>query len=352
MAGSKPARAARLQRAWRSRSGLARWLLPLSWLYGALVGARRYLYDARWLKSFRPPIPVVVVGNVVVGGAGKTPVTISVIEHLQEKGWSPGLVSRGYGRNTTGLAIAQPSRPDSWNPDALGDEPALIARRCGVPVAVAEQRSIAARALLEQHPQIDVLVCDDGLQHLALARDIDICVWGACGVGNGWLLPAGPLREPWPRPVDLVLYAGEVPPPGPAPAFRMWRRLASHAKTALGESMPLTTMTPTATDVETRAHPSWVAIAGTAQPEEFFTMLRDLGMVLEDTLALPDHFNFDSWSPNMDKHQRLICTEKDAIKLWPRFPGALAVRLELDIAPGFFTALDARLAAWIAKPQN
>lgn len=342
MAAREPARAAWLQRAWRTRSGLARWLLPVSWAYGAVITVRRWLYTRQWLKACGLPVPVIVIGNVVVGGAGKTPVSIAVIEHLQQAGWSPGLVSRGYGRSSQGLKIAQPGEAD---PGDVGDEPALISLRCGVPVAVAERRSDAAKALLVRYPEVDVLVCDDGLQHLALARDIDICVWSASSVGNGWLLPAGPLREPWPRSVDLVLYAGETPPPGLAPAFGLRRRLADNAVTAQGQSIALATLVHPEGSTKSQDGIPLVAVAGTAQPEEFFAMLRALSIPLADTVALPDHFNFHSWKPNTDKRQRLIFTEKDAVKLWPRFPDALAVRLELDIAAGFFAALDEQLAA-------
>ena len=338
MADRGSTRAERLRRAWGSRSGLALWLLPVSWLYGALVKARKWLYTAGWLKTYRAPVPVIVVGNVVAGGAGKTPVTIAVIEHLQKAGWSPGVVSRGYGRSTKGLQLVQ---RDKLNASLIGDEPALIARRCNVPVAVAEKRSNAAAALLAAHPEVNVVVCDDGLQHLALARDIELCVWSSAGASNGWLLPAGPLREPWPRPVDLVVYAGEAPPPSPAPSFGMRRRLAAHAITANGETIALSTL---AQPDPNSASPELWAVAGTARPEEFFAMLQDKGIALAGTTALPDHFNFDSWTPNTNKRCRLIFTEKDAVKLWPRFPDALAVRLELDIDPPFFAALDSVLA--------
>ena len=356
----------RLQRAWGSRSGLALWLLPISWLVGAVVQARKGLYAAGWLPTYRAPVPVIVVGNVVAGGAGKTPVTMAVIEHLVNAGWSPGVVSRGYGRSTQGLQLAQAGNAD---PALVGDEPALIAERCQVPVAVAEQRSTAAAALLAQHPHVNVLVCDDGLQHLALARDIEICVWSKTGAGNGWLLPAGPLREPWPRPVDLVVFAGDAHAgdahagdaqacdahaPGAAfassaaPAFRMQRRLAQHAITASGEALALTSL---ANPGSAEAPALW-ALAGTAHPEEFFAMLRSAGLALSGTTALPDHYSFDSWKRTIDKGYRLICTEKDAIKLWPHCPDALAVRLELDLPPPFFHALDALLAALPTQAQR
>ncbi len=320
----------------RSAAGLALW--PLSLGYRALVAVRRWLYRAGWRARTRLPVPVIVVGNVVAGGAGKTPVVIALVQHLQARGLRPGVVSRGYGRRSQGTQHVQ---ADS-SAHTVGDEPLLVARRCAVPVVVAERRSDAGRALLARHPDTDVIVSDDGLQHLALARDIALCVFGAEGVGNGWLLPAGPLREPWPCAVDFLLCAGAVPPGGSAPAFALERRLADAAIAADGRRVPLADL----------AGQALVAVAGTARPEEFFAMLRARGLAPTQTFALPDHFDFDSWNPNTDKRQRLVCTEKDAPKLWPRFPDALAVPLELAIAPAFFAALDERLAQTAQRPLS
>lgn len=338
MASPRSTCADRLRRAWQHRRGLALWLWPVSWLYGALVNIRRRLYAIGWLPSYRAPVPVIVVGNVVVGGAGKTPVTMAIVQHLQSVGWTPGVVSRGYGRSTKGLQLARHNQLDAAT---VGDEPALIAQRCQVPVAVAEKRSQAAAALLLQHPQVNILVCDDGLQHLALERDIEVCVWNSSGAGNGWLLPAGPLRESWPRPVDMVLFAGHTPPPSAARAYRMHRRLADHATMANGDAVALERLARPALGA---SQPALWAVAGTARPEEFFTMLRQAGIALAGTTALPDHYNFDSWPRTMRERYRLIFTEKDAVKLWHRFPDALAARLVLDIEPTFFAALDVLLA--------
>ena len=317
-----------MQRIWASPASLALW--PLSLLYRALVRLRQHAYRAGWLRSTRLPVPVIVVGNVVVGGAGKTPVVMALVQHLQARGMRPGVVSRGYGRSSQGTRHVQADSAAS----EVGDEPALIARRCAVPVVVAARRSDAANALLAHHPDTNVIVCDDGLQHLALARDLEICVFSEHGVGNGRLLPAGPLREPWPRAVDFVVYAGNPPPPASVPCFAVHRQLAGDALTSGGQRVPLSSLTGE----------GLIAIAGTARPEDFFAMLRARGVTVEQTIALPDHFDFDSWRPNINKHQRLICTEKDAVKLWMRFPAALAVPLQVRLDPEFFGALDARLA--------
>lgn len=320
-----------LQRAWRQRGALACLLWPLSLLMGLLVRLRRGLYAARILPSGHPGVPVIVVGNVVAGGAGKTPVVMAVVRHLQARGWRPGVVSRGYGRSSTDCRAVLPDSP----PSAAGDEPLLIARQCKVPVFVASQRLEAAQALRQSHPDIDIIVCDDGLQHLALARNIEVCVFNNDGVGNGWLLPAGPLREPWPRPVDLVVHAGTAPKGCRAPCFAMQRSLAPTAVRADGSQVPLHQL---------QTQPL-LALAGIARPGDFFALLQQSGLEPQRTLALPDHYDYDSWQRPSDKPYTLICTEKDAAKLWRLHPDALAVPLRLEIAPGFFEALDAKLAA-------
>ncbi len=180
-----------LQRAWLRRGVLAWLLRPISLVFGALAAARRGLYRAGALRSTRLPVPVIVVGNVLAGGAGKTPVVIAVLEHLRAQGLRAGLVSRGYGRAADDCREV----PADGDPHAVGDEPLLVKQRTGVPVFVAPRRAEAALALLRTHPATQVIVTDDGLQHYALARDIEVCVFDERGAGNGWLLPAGPLRS-------------------------------------------------------------------------------------------------------------------------------------------------------------
>ena len=324
----------RLRRAWQRRGPLALLLWPLSQVLGALAALRRALYRYGLCKSERLPVPVIVVGNVIAGGAGKTPVTLAVVRHLRAAGWRPGVISRGYGRTTSDCREALPASSAA----EVGDEPLLIARTAGVPVFVAHRRIHAGHALLAAHPAVDVIVCDDGLQHLALARDVEICVFNDEGTGNGWLLPAGPLREPWPRAVDFVLHAGPAPggpaPDSPAPQFAMTRALADHAVNAAGARIPL---------ADLRGQPLH-AVAAIARPQDFFAMLRTQGLTLEHCEALPDHYDFSSWQRSTSKGLRLICTEKDAVKLWPAHPDALAVPLAVQIPPAFFAALDARLS--------
>ena len=328
-----------MHRVWTRRSAASLALWPLSQLYGALVVLRKLLYRAGMLRSARLPVPVIVVGNVVAGGAGKTPVVMALVQHLKARGLRPGVVSRGYGRSSRGTHHVE---PDSAAKE-VGDEPALIARRCAVPVVVATRRSEAAEALLARHTDIGIIVCDDGLQHVALARDLEICVFSEHGIGNGWLLPAGPLREPWPRTVDFVLHAGSPPPYSTNAAyFSFSRRLADSAITADGQHVSLSSL----------CGETLIAVAGTARPDDFFSMLRARGLHLEQTLALPDHFDFDNWKPNAYKRHRLVCTEKDAVKLWPLCPDALAVPLISVLPDDFWAALDAHTGTLLNRPTT
>lgn len=313
---------AALQRAWLRRGPLARLLLPLSLLMRGIVALRRALYGAGVLGVQPAPVPVVVVGNVVAGGAGKTPVVIAIAKWLSAQGWSVGVVSRGHGR--TGTACLE-VRADS-DPSRSGDEPLLVARRASVPVFVATRRADAVHALLQAHPGTQVILSDDGLQHYAMARDIEICVFDERGTGNGWLLPAGPLREPWPRRADLVLRTRDT---RGIDGFVVQRRLASHAIRADGARRPLRELASSTCD----------ALAGTAQPQRFFDMLAAAGVPLRRTWALPDHHDFAGAAPGWRDSPTLLCTEKDAVKLWRVRPDAWAVPLEVDIEPAFWDRL-------------
>jgi len=327
--GAASAPGSRLQRAWLRRGALAWLLWPLSLLYAALFGLRRWLYRKGWLKTHRVRVPVIVVGNVIAGGAGKTPVVMAVVRHLQARGLRVGVVSRGYGRSTDDCREVF----GESDPQDVGDEPALIHRATGAPVFVARHRVEAARALLARHPATQVIVSDDGLQHLALARDVEICVFDDRGVGNGWQLPAGPLREQWPRPCDLVLHSGEHP--AFEGGYTATRALAQDAVASDGKLTPL----------EALAGTPAIALAAIARPEAFFDMLRARGLTLTNTIALPDHFDFGGWQRPSDLEYPLLCTEKDAVKLWRHAPDALAVPLHFAPEPRFFAALDAKLSS-------
>jgi tetraacyldisaccharide 4'-kinase len=342
---------ARWQAIWRTRGPWAWALRPVALLYGGLSGLRRWLYSIGLLKVIHLPVPVVVVGNVVVGGAGKTPTVLALVQHLQSQGWNPGVVSRGYGRQGTNALEVHPNTPSQMS----GDEPALIRRQSGVPVFVAPQRVEAARALLAAHPAVDLIVCDDGLQHLALGRDLAIAVFDDRGIGNGWLLPAGFLREPWPPgslakfAPDLILLQSSSCASVPAtdtsnlPTFAAQRCLSAEAVNGVGHRASLKTL----------AQAQLTAIAGIARPASFFSMLRDQGLLLAQTVSLPDHAGAEAYTELLQDHRGLVlCTEKDAVKLFDAVAGAApsdldriwAVPLVLRTEPAFFAAVDAHLA--------
>jgi len=339
------------------------WLLwPLSLLYGALVRLRFAAYRWGWLAQHRLPVPVLVVGNVVVGGAGKTPTVIAIVQHLQQQGHHPGVVSRGHGRGPLHPGETVPAilavLPDT-PAQASGDEPALIRQATGVPVFVGNSRVAAGRALLAAHPDTTVLVCDDGLQHMSLYADVAVVVFDERSAGNGWLLPAGLLREPWPksvgRQVDMVLHAQAMhhtntalPLPNHVLCFAARKRLAGHATALDGHTLALRDL----------PQEGLTALAGIAKPQAFFNMLADAGVYPTHAHALADHQNYaslvDSKEFNIIKRQGLVCTEKDAIKLFPLLRQrqdntqptlAWSVPLVFTPEPAFFEALTEKLSS-------
>ncbi len=344
-----------LQSAWTQRGALACLLWPLAQLHAGAVVLRRWLYQQGILKSWCAGVPVIVIGNVVAGGAGKTPLVMALVTHLQAAGRQPGVVSRGYGRHddkSNNCLEVLPQLPASL----CGDEPLLIRQRTGAPVFVARRRIDAVRALLAAHPQTDLIICDDGLQHHALQRDLNIAVFDERGVGNGWLLPAGPLREAWPpkdrpkqrlgpqsvAPIDLLLHTGQT---AAFAGFQSSRALAENAVAADGTRVPLDSLEGEAL----------VAVAAIANPEAFFSMLRQHGLTLARCIPLPDHDKLDA-GPLWQAGQRVLCTEKDAVKLFARYPDAgqqlLAVPLVFTPEPGFMQAFDARLNAMLPTASH
>ncbi len=198
-----------IERIWSGKSWFYILLLPFSWLYGAITLLRRFAYQKGWLASWKAPVPVVVVGNLTAGGNGKTPVVIWLVEQLIQQGFKPGVVSRGYGGKSDHYPLLLTS---DTSPSMAGDEPVLIHHRTGAPVAVAPNRRDAVKALLAQY-ELDVIITDDGLQHYALQRDYEIVVIdGQRRFGNGWWLPAGPMRERAGRlnSVDAIIVNGGV----------------------------------------------------------------------------------------------------------------------------------------------
>jgi len=329
-----------LVQSWSRRGLVACALWPLSLLYAGVTALRRLLHRAGIMSSRRMPVPVVIIGNLIAGGAGKTPATIETVALLREQGWTPGVVSRGYGRadDTLRAVTAASSAAEA------GDEPLLIHLRTRAPTWVGRDRPAAAAALLAAHPEVDILVCDDGLQHLALARDLSVLVFDERGAGNGWLLPAGPLREPLPRTLpenSLVLY--NAPEPSTRlPGILSQRRLAGAVPLAgwwAGETASLLAL-------KALAGQPVLAAAGLARPERFFAMLRDQGLTITP-LPLPDHHGFEAlpWPAGTSD---VLVTEKDAVKLPPARLAGMATRVwvvALDFAPdpAYAAALARRL---------
>lgn len=324
---------------------VAHLLLPFSWVYRLVAASRRLVYAVGLKPTQKVDALVLVVGNVIVGGAGKTPTVISIVKHLQARGLHVGVISRGYGRDSTATLEVTPTSL----PQDVGDEPVLVQRSTGAPVVVGATRVHAAQTLLARHPRTQIVVCDDGLQHYALHRDLEICVFDNRGCGNGWLLPAGPLRESWPR--LALAQAGQsnerllVLHTGTEPAFDGYRATRSLAPAGLlsdGTRIALNSLT------YNEGKPLF-AVAGIAQPQAFFDMLSALSIPLAGTLALPDHYDFHSVLRTSHESYRLICTEKDAQKLWQIAPDAIAVPLIQTAEPSFWSALDATVNAQCSR---
>ncbi len=318
----------RLQSAWQTRGPLAVALLPLAWLYTMLTVVRRGLYGVGLLRAQRLDVPVLVVGNLIAGGAGKTPTTLALLGLLRRHGWRPGVVSRGHGRASLGIVHVDPDTPATQ----AGDEPLLLRLRGGVPVCVGEDRVAAARALRQRHPDVDILVCDDGLQHLRLARDAQVLVFDERGAGNGWRLPAGPLRDPMPDrvPSNSVVLYNATAPSTPLPGHLAQRSLAGAV--SLADWWRGIAPDPGAL-AALRGRPL-LAAAGLAQPQRFFSMLREQGLHISEH-PLPDHHPFAAldWPAGTAD---VVLTEKDAVKIRPERAGTARV---------WVAALDFRLPA-------
>ena len=285
---------------------LALCLAPLAGLFSLISAWRTRLYRYGVLRSIRLPVPVIVVGNITAGGTGKTPLTLWLAQTLRAAGWHPGIVSRGSGGQGRGV---RPVVPES-TADQVGDEPILLARQGACPVWVGARRAEAGQALLAAHPEVDVLLCDDGLQHLALARDIEIAVIdGARGPGNGHRLPWGPLREGVRRldTVTAVVINGPV-------------NTAAHG--ALSPAAPVYAMHLQTGALRNLRDPARMgaiadfigqpvaALAGIGHPQRFFDQLTRLGLT-PVPYAFPDHHRFVA--ADMPPG-RVIMTAKDAVK--------------------------------------
>ena len=313
----------RYPQAWTRVTGLTYFLAPLSWLFRAVVAIRRALYQFGLLRSERLPVPVIVIGNVSVGGTGKTPLVIWLITRLREGGYRPGIITRGYGGSSR-----QPRAVQADSDTALcGDEPVLLARRSACPVWIGKDRPAAARALLAANPDCNLIISDDGLQHYRLARDFEIAVVDAGrGHGNGWMLPAGPLREPPSRltTVDAVVVRGAHAQTTPLKQAGLPRYTMTLEPAGLRNLRDASRHLPISRLQELRVH----AVAGIGNPQQFFDTLTRLG-VAHTPHAFADHHAFVAADLTFSDCDAVVMTEKDAVKC-ERFATAAHWALHVD----------------------
>lgn len=290
-----------LERSWYSPRAPA-WLLPAEWLFRVLAMLRRTAYRLRLLRSHSVGVPVIVVGNINVGGTGKSPLVAWLVKRLQQAGYRPGIVLRGYGGEAQ--RWPQQVRADS-DPRMVGDEPVMLARRCGCPVAAGPDRVVAAQQLLK-YARCDVVISDDGLQHYRLKRDIEmVVVDGGRRFGNGHCLPAGPLREPPSRlkQVDFIIANGL------AREGEFAMRLEAGGLRGVARDDLIRSFEEFAGQ---RVH----GVAGIGNPQRFFQLLSSRGLDVTEH-AFPDHHRFTSRDLAFDDELPIVMTEKDAVKCRP-----------------------------------
>ncbi len=287
------------QDAWYKEMYISSTFMPLSMLYDDAMRFRAFLYRLGLKKKTRLSVPVVIVGNITVGGTGKTPLILWMAEFLKQQGYKPGIISRGYGGESENWPIAVTIDSD---PQLVGDEALLLARRTDCPIAVGPERPLTGQLLIDQ-AGCDIILSDDGLQHYALQRDIEIAVVdGERRFGNGYTLPCGPLREPISRlqTVDLVVVNGE-PELENEFSMSMLGDVAVNLKT--GEHKALSDFLYLPSN----------AIAGIGNPQRFFNLLKKHNINIE-AHAFPDHHKFLAEEIRFDDDKPVLMTEKDAVK--------------------------------------
>ncbi len=287
------------QDAWYGEMYLSTWIMPLSMIYLDVIRLRRFLYRKGFFKSTRLPVPVIIVGNITVGGTGKTPLVIWLADYLQKAGFKPGIISRGYrGQSDKKPLLVHPET----DPALAGDEPVVIARHTTAPVMVGEQRVEVALNLLKQN-HCDVIISDDGLQHYALQRDIEIAVIdGLRRFGNGYCLPAGPLREPVERlnEVDLVIVNGEA-------------REKNEFSMSFDADVAINLKSGQKRALKEFCGKPCHALAGIGNPDRFYRMLAGKGIEFQRH-SFPDHYKFTPESIHFNDTGTVLMTEKDAVK--------------------------------------
>lgn len=318
-----------LNRIWYGQAPVPLVLRALAGVYALALVFRRRLYQWGLKRTDHLPVPVLVVGNITVGGTGKTPLTAWLATELVRRGWRPGIVSRGYGGSERATVVL----PLDADPGRFGDEPVFLMRAANCPVAIGRRRADAARLLLARSA-CDVILCDDGLQHWSLGRDIEVLVVdGDRRFGNGLLLPAGPLREPTSRAAraDFVVVNGTPASPEELPMHVAANRLV--AINDLTHALPIESFRGRAVH----------AVAGIGHPERFFRMLSGLGLEVV-AHAFPDHHRYRREDFRFDRPLPIVMTEKDAVKCACfGLPEAYMVPIEVALPDGFADQLHKRL---------
>ncbi|MGD9153007.1 MAG: tetraacyldisaccharide 4'-kinase [Gammaproteobacteria bacterium] len=279
---------------WYRHSILSYLLLPLSWLFWLIIIIRRWLYQKKIKTICHFPVPIIIVGNITVGGTGKTPFVIWLANLLVQQGFRPGIVSRGYKAQN----LREPRLITSTSKvTESGDEPLIIARHTNCPIAIAPNRCKAVKLLIEQY-NCDIIISDDGLQHYALARDIEIAIVdGQHKFGNGFLLPAGPLREPISRLKSV--------------SFIIYNTIDMHLRPAV--MLAAVNDSKQHLNIKEILDQTIHAVAGIGNPQRFFATLRNLGLQIIEH-PFPDHHNFKPKDIDFGQDTLVIMTEKDAVK--------------------------------------
>ncbi|MBR7069975.1 MAG: tetraacyldisaccharide 4'-kinase [Oxalobacter sp.] len=292
-------------RVWLGRGLLAILLYPLSLLFRGITAFRRFAYQIGFFKSTKLPVPVIVVGNIFVGGTGKTPIVIWLTQILRKAGFTPGIISRGYGTSNSQPRSVDPGLSQA---SEVGDEPLLIAMRTQCPLTVCRKRVAAAQHLLAEHPEIDIIISDDGLQHYALARDIEILLFDGRGAGNQWMLPAGPLREPPSRRGDFTIINGHNYPAPNNPIYTD-NMFLMQLKTDTAEQLANRRNVQPLSQIKGKI----TAAAGIGNPGRFFASLKNQHLSFEE-MPLPDHYSFSENPFRNTSSGTILITEKDAVK--------------------------------------
>lgn len=291
-------------------------LLPLTLIFCCLVFIRKALYRLSILPSYHAPVPVIIVGNISVGGTGKTPLIIDLVKQLRARGLKPGVISRGYGGESSRWPVTVSATSTARE---VGDEPCLIYQKTAVPLVAGPSRKADIETLLSQH-DCDIILSDDGMQHYALKRDLEIAIVDAKrGFGNGLCLPSGPLREPRSRlkQVDLILYNGGA---GDAASFTL-QADSYEPLSAQSSAQPLSGL------MGEKVH----AVAGIGHPQRFFDMLTDQGLVVIPH-AFPDHYQYQQGDLDFADDLPILMTDKDAVKCqgFSR-PGLYTVPVKMEL---------------------